>query len=474
MGDYREVLKTLDSFKAEKEKNPIHFERFHKKLRVVFQDDSKEIHLFGGNRSGKTTYGGNRCDRLALEKPGASIWCGTLDFKTSVRVQQKKIWDMLPKGRVSHGNYHPLKGFTDQAVSISHEQGEDSIIAFKSYDSGVEKFQSDSCDLIWLDEEPDFGIYQECLLRLLDRNGALIVTMTSLKGFTDFIKETYDKWVKKERKDISYHFIETEDNLIENGGGLTREAYERIIDKIPEYDKKSRLKGIPSVRKGLIFKEWEDAPPFIIPRFKIPDDWTRYLIIDPHEKTPTAALQMCFDPNNVCYITNGQQFDGTVPEIAEEIVKKWGPIKQYRKKLMDHSANVAAGKSMIYGANIAHRFSLAGIPCELTNQAIKDINAGIDAIRTRMTFTAKDDKPMIRVFDDILPVRNEIKNHNWNEEGTTPAKREKHFVDCIKYGLNYGFKFVEDAGSGDDLPYYAKEGYRKDVVSKPKYVMLLE
>ena len=59
-----------------------------------------------------------------------------------------------------------------------------SVLQFKSYDQGRKKFQGTSQNLIHLDEEPDYEIYEECKYRILDNSGMMMLTMTPLSGIT--------------------------------------------------------------------------------------------------------------------------------------------------------------------------------------------------------------------------------------------------------------------------------------------------
>ena len=70
-------------------------------------------------------------------------------------------------------------------LQVKHVNGGISTLGFKSYDQGREKFQGTSRHLIHLDEEPDVEIYEECLLRTLDVQGHMMLTMTPLKGMTE-------------------------------------------------------------------------------------------------------------------------------------------------------------------------------------------------------------------------------------------------------------------------------------------------
>src|SRR5208282_2105022 len=62
-----------------------------------------------------------------------------------------------------------------------------SILSFKSYDQGREKFQGEALDFCWCDEEPAMDIYSECMTRL-EGVGQMMLTFTALNGRTDVYK----------------------------------------------------------------------------------------------------------------------------------------------------------------------------------------------------------------------------------------------------------------------------------------------
>ena len=76
---------------------------------------------------------------------------------------------------------------------IKHVSGEYSTIGFKSYDQGRQKFQAETLDVMWFDEEPPFDIYMEGLTRTNATNGIVYLTFTPLLGMSEvvnmFIKE---------------------------------------------------------------------------------------------------------------------------------------------------------------------------------------------------------------------------------------------------------------------------------------------
>lgn len=67
------------------------------------------------------------------------------------------------------------------------QQGE-SVLAFKSYEKGCEKWQGETLDGVWFDEEPPLDIYSEGKTRCVARRGIVIVTFTPLLGMTEVVK----------------------------------------------------------------------------------------------------------------------------------------------------------------------------------------------------------------------------------------------------------------------------------------------
>ena len=66
-------------------------------------------------------------------------------------------------------------------------QGGESVLAFKSYEKGREKWQGETLHGVWFDEEPPLDIYSEGLTRTNATGGITIVTFTPLLGMSDVV-----------------------------------------------------------------------------------------------------------------------------------------------------------------------------------------------------------------------------------------------------------------------------------------------
>jgi phage terminase large subunit-like protein len=66
-------------------------------------------------------------------------------------------------------------------------QAQESVLSFKAYEQGREKWQGDTLDGVWCDEEPPLELYSEGKTRVQATNGIIIVTFTPLKGMSDVV-----------------------------------------------------------------------------------------------------------------------------------------------------------------------------------------------------------------------------------------------------------------------------------------------
>lgn len=63
----------------------------------------------------------------------------------------------------------------------------ESVLSFKSYEKGREKWQGETLEGVWFDEEPPLDIYSEGLTRTNTTGGITIVTFTPLQGMSDVV-----------------------------------------------------------------------------------------------------------------------------------------------------------------------------------------------------------------------------------------------------------------------------------------------
>jgi phage terminase large subunit-like protein len=73
------------------------------------------------------------------------------------------------------------------SVLVRHAGGGHSTLGFKSYDQGRAKWQAETLDLVWFDEEPPLEIYSEGLTRTSATGGMVYLTFTPLLGLSEVV-----------------------------------------------------------------------------------------------------------------------------------------------------------------------------------------------------------------------------------------------------------------------------------------------
>lgn len=90
---------------------------------------------------------------------------------------------IVSTGKAPHGS----RGAVDSIV-VKHATGGESVVSFKSYEKGREKWQGETLDGVWFDEEPPLDIYSEGLTRTQATGGVVIITFTPLLGMSEVVR----------------------------------------------------------------------------------------------------------------------------------------------------------------------------------------------------------------------------------------------------------------------------------------------
>ena len=109
--------------------------------------------------------------------------------------QQKEKWgtgtiphDALKRTVLSHAGCDTIDSVVVHWGGGGGVQRGESVLAFKSYEKGREKWQGETLDGVWFDEEPPIDIYSEGRTRTMAKRGIVIVTFTPLLGMTELVK----------------------------------------------------------------------------------------------------------------------------------------------------------------------------------------------------------------------------------------------------------------------------------------------
>jgi phage terminase large subunit-like protein len=171
--------------------------------------EHRERLLMAGNQLGKTYSGaaevafhltglypdwwdGRRFEKATRWWAGSKTGEVTRDGVQRLLVGEPKDESRWGEGFIPHAclvDWSRRQGVPDaiDSVLVQHVSGESSTLGFKSYDQGREKWQGETLDGVWFDEEPPVDIYMEGLTRTNATGGLVFLTFTPLLGMSDVV-----------------------------------------------------------------------------------------------------------------------------------------------------------------------------------------------------------------------------------------------------------------------------------------------
>jgi phage terminase large subunit-like protein len=374
---------------------------------------------------------------LPIPEKANNVWVVGLDFPT--------LRDVIWREKLRAGRNHPAlipdghpalrKKPNDSDFQIFFENG--STITGKSADSGREKFQGSSVDLVWIDEEPDAEIFDEAYQRTVDCAGKILLTLTPLTDIassvrTPWVFNLYADWKSKKTKDVKFVKLSVLDNPY-----VPEEEKEKLKEKWHGHpEEQARLYGDFVQRAGLVYPMFNKNHHFI-PRREIPRSTFRIACIDPANTGPTACLWMAVDSQgNMTGYRTYKQTDMTISEHAKNIltVNCGDPVDIW---LIDPKwGSQREGQSHKTGAQL---YREAGIPVRLAPN-VKDengygVNSSIEYMNATLNPTSRH--PKIWFFEDLIDLEEEITRYSWafytkgELRGMSKDKPRKGFDDLM-------------------------------------------
>lgn len=199
---------------------------------------------------------------------------------------------------------------------VRHESGGTSKISLKSYDQGREKWQADTVDGVWFDEEPPEDIYFEGITRTNVTFGPVIVTCTLLKGMTTIASRFW-------RERDQFEDVGMVNMTIHDVGHYSAEQKAKIIASYPAHEREARTMGTPSLGSGRVFPISEDM--VTVDAFVLPPEWPTIGAMDFGWDHPFAAVKLGWDrDSDVVYVMQTHRQREATPVLHAAALKPWG------------------------------------------------------------------------------------------------------------------------------------------------------
>jgi phage terminase large subunit-like protein len=381
-----------------------------------FMDEKKHRNLavLGGNRSGKSLMSTLKMLRYLLENPGSKALMVTWS-ELSKRVQQPNVNELLPWGDVEYGVFNPKKGFTHKYIRLSNN----SEIRFQSYEMGQAAFQGTNCDIIVLDEEPPQDVYNEALMRLVDRGGQMVRTLTPVSGMSYL----YDEIIMNNTGAVKYWFWDSRNNKYINQAALIE-----TVNRFTEKEREMRLTGaFVSLGEGMVYESYTDENMIEYDLFD-PSYGVIYVACDFNVKMMSWSLIR--EENGIAYV-----FDNITREDSADTQSMCNMLKaSYPNRIFEFFCDAAGGQRGSSTTLTDHAIIHSNFPnSKMFFRKPPHVKDRIAATNARLRngngihmFVNKKNQILIRDF----------KNVTWDMLGHDPSKKQQkltHASDGVSY-----------------------------------------
>lgn len=293
------------------------------------------IVILGGQRSTKSSFASRLCVWAAATIPQAEVRAYHVNEDRSVEDQQRFIWDALPtnvrtlptkKGVYHSVQYSQKNGFTDNVCILpplpgAKRGGTIKFGNYRQYQQDAQVTEGFKAHLIWADEEIPPKMFETLIYRTTDYHGRVVLTFTTLSGWTPLIQDILGRTRTLEKRRSStlkvdlpvmqeslsrpgaaIFYFWTEDNPFIDTSDFLRKLKGRPRDEIL-----ARAHGIPVKSVSGAFPAFnkehnvvaaKDLPWVRNPDYKV----TRYMAIDPAGSKNWFMLWIAVDADDTWWV----------------------------------------------------------------------------------------------------------------------------------------------------------------------------
>ncbi|MCE7031744.1 terminase large subunit [Lysobacter sp. GX 14042] len=312
--------------------------------------------------------------------------------------------------------YPNVRGAISQAW-VRHVSGGQSLIIFKSYDQGRRKFQGDTIDWFWPDEEPPEDIYSEGLTRTNATGGMVMMTFTPLLGMSRVVQ----RFLKEKSPDRAVVQMGIKDAL-----HYTQEERDRIIASYPEHEREARTQGLPMLGEGAVFPIAREKVAYDAGSMPIPDHWPRICGIDFGWDHPTAAAWLAWDRDaDVIYVYDCYAQTKQTPVFHAAAIKgrgDWIPVAWPHDGLQHDKGS---------GEQLADQYRAQGLEMLPERATFDDGSNGVEAGVMEMLDRMQTGR--LKIASHLEPLWDEIRGYH-REKGRI-VKINDDIISAVRYAL---------------------------------------
>ena len=362
------------------------------------------------------------------------MWCIAQTYKMSVAGQQRELWEALPQKNFSRV-WNEEIGFGDKCVvryRVRDEGGKSGwmVINFLNEQQDMNVFETVATDLVWWDEAQKESLFGRLLLRILDRDGKILISTLP--------QEVWLRMRIEESQDPRYRHVQF--TTFDNERNLPSGKIQALAAGLSPEEYRMRILGEYVTLSGLCFPEFtnllrpdghvQETPP------ELPEDCRTFLFIDPGVHTAVLLLVVNEDGEKFVWdevYTQGPRVDAVCDRVFA-MLKSW---KLKPEQLVDIAMDPQGwALTPSNELTLADEYSREGIHARRWLRT-RDYGGGERAMINIVRNDLKNN--MLFVNDRCVNTIREMRSWRWVMDERQKidirertARTDNHACDCVK------------------------------------------
>lgn len=334
-----------------------------------------------------------------------------------------------------------------------------SQVSFASYQQELKSFMGRDWDGVGLDESSPKEIFDVLLMRTVDRDGRIMMTLTPENMDAAWIFDDLYSMAGKDRQ-IFQITGSSYDNPY-----LPKEVLAQIEARLSPEEKEAKIYGKFKHLMGRVFQEYDENVHCYDPeKIKIEESWPKGICIDPHDRKPFAMAWFAVNPQNDMYFFEEWPPDNFLehktPHSFDEYVKIINAIEDgipggaasVQWRLMD--PNFGRSRKAVSGNSVEEEFEEKGLYFD--TQIDDDVMSGHIEIKNRLSWDktkplSELNRPKLFFKKGLTNMHRAFLNYTYDtrrmemEKGVTerPKQKYKDMIDIVRYSCKFDPQYFD-------------------------------
>lgn len=376
----------------------------------------------------RDSFGSGKRDRgtKAFNDPRV-VWVTSQDVPASRDVMQKVIkWQLkhyFPQLKENE-DWRWKEGEQKIVYMNRYDATDEGEIAFKSAESGADKFQGASVDLMIHDDHDDKEVFDECDMRVMDCKGETIYNRTPIHGMNWLYDTFYVPFKNGNAVDTFVSLANMYDNHF-----LPLEEIHKQEAKLSEKERRMRIYGEFVSFEGLVYDMFSRNR-HVVRTFIPPAHWPVYRGIDFGYNNPSACEWLAVNPETGAFFVYQEFYQNHTKTF--DLAKKIFEMSRGREHIITYADSSGAQNiADLSDTRVLGDYVLSAVG------GFRDKTSG----RYRIMHLLETDK--LFVMDNCPNLINEFERHRWlkapreymRNRKEEAEDKDNHGLDAIRMVL---------------------------------------